>query len=293
VAISEPSQADTDLAAAVRRLGVEVTIRQIERWREEGLLQGPERRGRGRGRGVVAVYAEGADQHAADIATQLGRQRRLHDAALVVFLHGYPVKERAVRSAFASIFGEIRSRLNPGELEDPWDVASKVSGSLSRNASRSATTTSWKRRLRKSGSDEAISAVAHDLIRFALGDADDDETLSPEVLTAVGLDEVFESLPTGLRERFDNLIRMVSLPALEQTAATASFDKLQQARDSLVAMAALLHGEAELSPAEEWSLAVVGIPIALLAGSLLGVAFSSGIALLKGGEDSLTTTTPE
>jgi hypothetical protein len=281
VAKGEPSQADRDLAAAVSRLGVEVSPRQVERWREQGVLQPPERHGKGPPLGSFAVYKPGAVEHAADIARQLEIQGRLNDAALVVFLHGFPVKERAVRAAYRTIYAEIGRFLNPGRLGDPTEVAARAAQAFSRRAARSSTAKAWKKRLKASGDAEAFSYVLSDLLWFFLGGGEEGGELSHDVLKTVGVSEVVDGLPEEDRDKFHELTRRLSLSALERVAIETHFQDLVSARDALSVMRMLTNGDGGASDSQEWALAVVGIPAVHLEGVLVGSAVAEGIARLR------------
>lgn len=281
MAKGEPSQADRDLAAAVSRLGLEVSPRQVERWREQGVLQPPERHGKGPPLGSYAVYKPGAVEHAADLARQLEIHGRLNDAALVVFLHGFPVKERAVRAAYRTIYAEIRRFLDPESLRDPMAVAARASQVFGRRAARSSTAKAWKKRLKASGDAEAFSYVVSDLLWFLLGGADEGVDLSHDVLNAVGVGEVVDKLPDEDRDRFHELTRTLSLPALELVATQAEFHELQTARDALSVMRTLTDGQGDPSAAQEWAFAVVGIPAVHQGGVLIGSALAEGVARLR------------
>jgi hypothetical protein len=79
------------LLAAVHRAGAKVTVTQLRRWCDVGLMPKPVRRGLGRGRGIVALYPAYAAWQAFVIARALREKRNLDDAGWVAWALGFPV----------------------------------------------------------------------------------------------------------------------------------------------------------------------------------------------------------
>jgi hypothetical protein len=279
---SGPSQADRELAAQASRLGVEVTPRQVERWREDGYLQ-VIRRGRGRGLGTVAFYPPQAAEQAADLARAIKDFGRLDEAALAVFLHGHSIKERALKRAYASAYSRIRRFLKTSPGDDPFEVASRFSRAFSRRSSTSETAKSWRAQLRSKGKAAQFTPAAHDIIYFFLGGAGEGDELSPEVFEALGLEETIEILTESERTAVSVLVRQLSLPALEAVVKEANVADLEGARDELKSLLHLLFGDegATFSRDHEFVMAVVGVPAVLRLGAFFGAAFAAGIARLQ------------
>jgi predicted RNase H-like nuclease len=79
------------LLAAVHRAGAKVSVTQLRRWCDVGLMPTPARRGLGRGRGIVALYPAYAAWQAFVIARALKEKRNLDDAGWVAWALGFPV----------------------------------------------------------------------------------------------------------------------------------------------------------------------------------------------------------
>ena len=271
-------KADAELAARVSRVEP-VTARQIERWREEGVLRPPERRGRGQHLGSMSFYPDDAVPHAIEIARQLKSHSRLDDSALVVFLHGFDVKERAVRRAYASAFDRVQQAFRLAEGEDAWDAAHRLSGRLSRQSSRSPTAQTWRHNLKEAESAERFQPVLHDMILFALGGAEDGDALSEEVFEATGTGDLRRSMSDEERERTDELTRLLTVDRLRAAIEGAPFSEIKDARDNIATILQLTSETPR--PNAEWSMAVVGIPGILVAGTLIGSGLAAGFALLR------------
>jgi hypothetical protein len=93
------SQADRRLIAELAAVGVEVGPRQLERWRQHGLLA-TVRHGRGRGRGSQSCYPDGTVDLVTELVELLARRRSLNDAVLVLFRRGRPLSTAVIRRAY-------------------------------------------------------------------------------------------------------------------------------------------------------------------------------------------------
>ncbi|MEU5691829.1 hypothetical protein [Actinosynnema sp. NPDC020468] len=100
---SAPSSADHALIASAAARGVEVTARQVERWRERGLVAPNRRRGLGRGRGSSSEPVAGTLELVVWLATHTAPGNRPHHLALRAFGENLAVPERTVRAAFESV----------------------------------------------------------------------------------------------------------------------------------------------------------------------------------------------
>lgn len=280
---SGASDADRDLAAQASRLGTPVSPRQIKRWREDGRLEGPMRRGRGQGLGSVAFYRPGVEQHAAYLAAAVDLLGGLDFATLGAFARGFAVKERALRGAYRYGYGKVREALGAGVESDPWRVADRFSKGFSRRSSTMPTARAWRDRLRALRKGGQLGPAVHDLVRFALGGAEEYEFPSPEVFEALGLDGVVESLAEEDRYRLHEFLHAFNLPAFERTVAAANMEKLEGARDQVSAMLGFfLPSRAPVDPAEsDLILALVGVPGTIIMGSFVGGALAAGIARMQ------------
>ena len=277
----EPSKADSELAAAVSRaVGFDVTARQIERWRQEGALEPPVRKGLGQGLGSIAYYPPEAVERAAALAVLVKARGSLAEAALMNFLRGADLKEGPLKRFYSKVFTAIREFLGATSGNDPWDVADRMSHKLVRRASTSPTATLWKQRLRERGKPDQLGPVAHDLLRFGLGGAGSDETLSDEVLEAV-VGDAAEQIQGAQRSEFDDLIQQINIPALEDVIATSDLTALRTARDQVRVLLSLFPTADGVVPSNvEFAMALIGIPAVIVAGAFLGTSFARGIAEL-------------
>jgi hypothetical protein len=283
---SEPSQADRDLAAKASQPDLDVTPRQVERWRQGGYLLPSARRGLGRGQGSVATYSSEAVTHARDLAKALRDHRSLDVAGLVVFLKGHSVKERALKRAYRANFQSIRDFLRVTEDSDPWDIANRVSKAGSRRSALSPLLKSWRARLQAKKKGTQLAPALHDMIRFLLGGFDEDEYLSPEVFEVMGYQELVEDLDPEDQANLHSAIREVNLPAFEKAVEEASLAQLTRARDLLVDILGVFKlspATEGLPPQSEFTMAVIGIPSTLVLGPFLGAALAAGIEKLRVG----------
>jgi hypothetical protein len=266
VSSSGPSHADRDLAARLTSKGQDTSPWQVRRWRQDGYLK-PERRGLGRGLGTTAFYSDESVQQATALAEAIGEYRRLDEAALVVFGRGFPIKERALKRAYASTFSRIQRVVRPVDGEDPWDTAYRAARVFSRRSSISPTATEWRKRLGELGRGEDFPLVLQDLIRFFfLGDAEEDEVLMPQVFEAMGLNDVVESLPGDDTDRLNDLLRTLNVPSLKRAVKRATLSELETAREDVGPFRGVL--------ADDFLLVLIGIPAALVARPLLGGALA-------------------
>jgi hypothetical protein len=97
------SQADHRLIAELAALGVQVTPRQLERWRQHGLIA-TVRHGCGRGSGSQSHYPDGTVALVTELVALLSRRRSLNDAVLVLFRRGRPLSTAVVRCAYLDYF---------------------------------------------------------------------------------------------------------------------------------------------------------------------------------------------
>jgi len=92
------SRAVRGLAAAATRCGIQVSPREIERWRQRQLVPQPERTYPGHG--SLAIYPDGAAKQVAEVAKLLDSGWKLDDVAVGLFVRGYDLDEETVKLAF-------------------------------------------------------------------------------------------------------------------------------------------------------------------------------------------------
>lgn len=99
---SSGSAADHALVAHAARHGHRISVRQVERWREQGLIPKSERRWLGRGRGSTSTPAEGSPELVLWLAEHARPGNRPNNLALRAFGAGLAVPGQTVRGAFAA-----------------------------------------------------------------------------------------------------------------------------------------------------------------------------------------------
>jgi DNA-binding transcriptional MerR regulator len=152
------SEAVADLAADASALGVPVSARQIERWRQLGLIPKPQQRALGRGRGSVSAYPGYVAAQAAEIARLLRTRNRLDDVAMLLFCRGYEVDETALKRAYVAHLELVRRRiLRRSKSKDTLTIAEAATRTLLRAMRGDARLAEWRARLR--GRDEPASSI--------------------------------------------------------------------------------------------------------------------------------------
>lgn len=237
------SDAAAELAAMCAAAGEPVTPRQLERWRQAGLLPSPTRRGLGRGRGSVSTSPDDTTELALAIARTLGRYRDIDEVALVLFAEADPVSEDGLRRAFLSRLTRIDAALSStDDARDPFDRAEEAAGQGMRRLLR---TSAWRRRRRRlkgvaESPDSAFRGLITNLVIGPLGGA----------ITPGGLEEIqqafgyFESqedarklsgtpLPNLNLDELARRLQALRLVDLKETARSASFADFIRARDCM------------------------------------------------------------
>lgn len=100
---------EADVLNAIAAVGVRVSLRQLKRWRREGLVPTPTVVGRGRARGVEARYPAIAPLQAATAALVLARIRRFSDVRWALWGCGFDLTERVRRDLVARWRDEHRA----------------------------------------------------------------------------------------------------------------------------------------------------------------------------------------
>lgn len=111
-----PSAATRRFCAAVNERGrrehedswKDVTARQLERWRQRGLLPQPSRPGKGRGAGRSVEYPPDHLPRALEVAVLARGLPSLHFVAVVLFVRGRPLSEETVRASYTGVLAHFR-----------------------------------------------------------------------------------------------------------------------------------------------------------------------------------------
>lgn len=312
------SRADAELIEQAREHGVNPTPRQLKRWRDEGLLPKPLRSWLGRGRGSVSEYPVEALPRVVVLASLSRLAREPVQATLLLFAIGDWADEvRLKRSHHAwlqqrdhKLAGRVGSR-------DPLALAEAVTARAYHGFRRTEMGRQWLVRL--NGRDESAGAILQSVMTTVVmlarfGEASSDDALD-EVLAATGLDEALEESahngggdadPSRVREQMKITIKALALGALEQTFQNAPLARLEDARDAVRAIAAILGGLTEeswlrlplcrLIPLavvqevvfEPLFIAVFATPLMLVAADILGATPAD---LVRSARDALLTPT--
>lgn len=220
------TEADLALIAAAAGCEVRVTVRQLQDWRQDGLIPSPTVRHLGRGRGTASSYPEGTVAQVVAAARALDADRNRDRAVLRIFAAGHSVPEPRLRAAYevtlTKIEDDARRMLSVLSAEAAEDAEATE---LVRSASRRSTVRQWRRRLGRGGQANAIlRSVLTNLAMIAVeGDAVTNEGFV-EMCKALGADD----LP------LDELaVASAALADLRGTARSASLDDLRWAVDGL------------------------------------------------------------
>jgi hypothetical protein len=239
------SQADQTVIAAAAGAGVTLTARQLERWRQAGWIEHPERRFLGRGRGSHSVYAAEAIAQAIALGEAVRRRYPLYKAVLDLFAAHQPVSEAALRLAFREFLSTIEHGLGnlAGVLAggDAFDVAEGAALELVDHADRQKLVRRWRRRAK--GNAESTSSVVQSaltnlillLLRGRPTSAEGrDELLVVSGVAATWTDRSGDLGPLALVGRpaqLDRVLRALRIESLAATADETPMSAFLQARD--------------------------------------------------------------
>jgi hypothetical protein len=240
-----PSKAAVALAAAASTDELPIYPRQIERWRQEGLIAESHRVWLGRGRGSRSEYPAIAVDQARAVRRLVHDGVTLRDMPLALFARAGPVTEQALRRRFVSLLDHAEATIKdqPGGSDDFTAAEAMAQGALPsvRATERGRT---WRTRL--SGSpepaDSILQSVLTNLGLIALtGQATADDALA-EVVDAAGGQAVLNDTFAGIGPIATSLdltaveraLSQLTLDSLRTTAAKAGLDALENARDTVV-----------------------------------------------------------
>jgi len=103
--------ADTALVEYARRCGENVSVRQLKRWRSEGLLPARTVRGRGRGRGVTGLDAPWTRFQCVAVSRALSFERNNDRAALRLWYQGWDIPNELIVKQIDQRLERDRQRL--------------------------------------------------------------------------------------------------------------------------------------------------------------------------------------
>jgi len=217
--------ADRQLLDQLAARGLQVTARQLKRWRDAGLLSSPVQQSAGRGRGRPSVgYPPAAVDQATAIVDLLGRRVPLDEMGMAMFLRAAPVSETAVRRAVLAMLSATGTEAE----EDPADQADELVAHLLRRARRSAPLQYWSRRAR--GYGERVGVVLGDMLTAVAHRFLAETQPSPEA-QAVTAHTLGTTQPQT--QHIIDVIGQLTLDTMRVTAETVTLPELQQARQTL------------------------------------------------------------
>lgn len=228
------SGADQALIDVLARRGVTVTPRQLERWREAGIIWTRRWRGEGRG-GSRSEYPVGTADQVMVLLDLLAESKSLDVAVLSLFGQGREVQHLGLVDAYLRSYKLLTEY---GEGEDAWDRAEGVT--RMRQFSSHPVVRAWRQGIRDRPNrtdpvpfetQSTGASVVHSL-----------QTGEPPMEDAAGI--IAEASGFGviaesdqMTKDFADTLAALSIPALIEVVSTASMEELKQARDVLVRLA--------------------------------------------------------
>lgn len=94
------SRPDAELVDALRKRGIDVNARQLERYRQAKLLLEQPQEHPGRGKGTISHLPKGAVERVVEVKAILDRHRDLRDALFVLFMRDREIGEDALKEAY-------------------------------------------------------------------------------------------------------------------------------------------------------------------------------------------------
>lgn len=172
-------EAATEIALAellerVRRAGHAVTAEQVRRWQQAGLVPGPRQvsRGRGNGRGTVAVYPAAALAQLIALAELRRKHHELRDLAWSLWWCGFPVERcrwESVLFRAAATWDEVVAVLRVSGLADVSGILPDATVDALERAVEFRTDSKIFRRARKRVGSRRAPSLVRMLGELALG----------------------------------------------------------------------------------------------------------------------------
>jgi DNA-binding transcriptional MerR regulator len=236
------SQAVIALAALASTYGIRVSPREIERWRQAGLIPQPDRIYPGRG--SRAIYSDKAAAQAAEVAKYLRNGWRLEEIAVPLFLHGFRVGEETVKRAFKAHADHVRyliSRRSPDG--DTLTVAEAAGRTLLRALRGDPRLVQWRERVGGMGAPRGAileSAVTNFMHVLLTGEPASEEGMY-EFFVASGIKGLLSSMSEILGEELsltelNELITKLDLSEYVRLVDEFSLDDLLDARVAMSEM---------------------------------------------------------
>jgi hypothetical protein len=263
--------------------GLVVRPRQLERWRQAGMLCRPTVTHLGRGRGTSSAYPYCAAERCIEITGLMAEHRNLRDVLLVLFLRGREVDLEVVRAAYVAQTHDLEdgireaAALRPSghPLEDAFDVAEPAALAMAGRASRTPLASPVRRHLRSVAPSVPVDALftgflAESFTGFLTGEfVDSSDALTDELKAGTGLtamehgmvDRVGPLVPPIEKAEFGATFAAVTSATLEAALADASHDELTQARDELQHLFSMLANMSAAASAVEGERDALGLEI--------------------------------
>lgn len=242
------SETAVQLSAQLEARGERVSPRQLERWRQAGLLGPVRQRGAGRGRGSTVELGEDAIDRATDAARLVRDNRSLGVAVLVMFGEGrFRVEKPELERAYAASFGGLGAKfLSASPTGDAYGASAEIGRRVGAKASRRPDHAAMRDRFRKRRDEGRFEPLAGLLERsykqvalIVLTGRPTSGFALAELLRATGLGALVSertagqpSLVTSLPDLTEDLEAM-SVPALGRVVCKTPLEDLEAARDYL------------------------------------------------------------
>lgn len=235
--------ADREVIEECEARGLEITARQLERWRsllpdrivehEEGL------------RGSRSVNPPGYVDQVVAIAKTLKSGIPLREVPLALFLRGLPVRLEVLRAAYLDILARLRREVDSFNARagvsasEPVDQVDALAGRMAARARRSATGRRWEVRARQAIRQRKVEA---DSVQALLSGVLSAALIGPFAgipATPEGIAEVLEvfGMNDGQNpQQVADHLATINLDAIAKAVATATLDQWIAARADLEEM---------------------------------------------------------
>jgi hypothetical protein len=180
---SEKTALIEDLAAR----GLQVTGKQIDRWRLERVIPAPSIVGGGRARGVRRITAPGSADQIVALVRLLTESRSINVAAVSLWLDGFDVPVDRVREALHTFAPDPSAIDGAAMKQKAWDRAETV------KRQKSA-----PERLKELARDDQLHGLFEMLTALAIGEAPDVKAVGETFEKATGLDRARSESVAGV-----------------------------------------------------------------------------------------------
>ena len=161
------SRPDAELVDALRKRGIDVNARQLERYRQAKLLLEQPQEHPGRGKGTISHLPKGAVERVVEVKAILDRHRDLRDALFVLFMRDREIGEDALKEAYRSHLRDLvgycwkLARRDPQTPPNPssLDVAEAVARRWVRWSRRSSKGRLLRKRLAAIAGAESVDGL--------------------------------------------------------------------------------------------------------------------------------------